>query len=134
MNGCKKIVTALLEHGSDATIMSKKNYTALDLAMYPHAKHLSDDYMYSNYGHVYIAKILKHHMVKIKAANLYAVNKDILSILSPIFGSQAEELSDFRNECEKEVASMKSEVINDNITLYDILNRKCTSISEVCKK
>ena len=92
--------------------------------MYPYGNWYGNDYVYVN-----IVKTLKHHMVKTKIANLYAVKNDIPSIPSPKFGTDDEELSDFQNECEKEIESMKNEVINDNITFYDILTRSVHQVA-----
>jgi hypothetical protein len=65
-----------------------------------------------------IADILKRHMVKMKAANLFLSEKNLRSI------SSNDEISDFQNECEEEIASMKSEkVSNTNVSFYDILTK-----------
>jgi hypothetical protein len=54
-------------------------------------------------------------IAEMKTANLYVSKKNLWSI------------SDIQNECEKEIASMKSEEIgNANASFYDILS-KCVS-------
>jgi len=65
-----------------------------------------------------IVEILKHHMVKMKTANLFLSKKNLLSV------SGNDEVSDFQNECEEEIASMKSENVgNANVSFYDILTK-----------
>ena len=165
----ENIVIALLEHGCDITLETKdgeSNYTALDLAL-DCIRSIRNDYRYNynpaigsdeyNYGYyktctyIHIADTLKREMVKMRIANLYAGNDDILSIPSYTISSFYAELgdfddgyegeteswynkrvrkerrmpiSDFKNECEKEIAVMKSEkVLNANITFYDILTK-----------
>ena len=144
----KEVVMALVEHGSDVTIMNKRNCTALDCAMSACKEHYEfslhpNAYMIQDFDfpddndrdYVNVIKILKRHMVKIEAANLYAVNKDILFrkdiFIIPItaFDGYNDELSDFQNECEKEIASMKGEIINDKITFYDILARSVRQVA-----
>ena len=49
--------------------------------------------------------------------------------IQPTFGGDDEELSDFQNQCVKEIVSMKIEVLNDNITLYDILTRSVRQVA-----
>ncbi|XP_076684312.1 uncharacterized protein LOC143377171 [Andrena cerasifolii] len=71
------------------------------------------------HAHAHIAEIIKCHMVMVKVANLYASNEDVLSN-----SSDDEDLSDFRDECEEEVANMKAEKIgNSNISFYDVLTK-----------
>jgi ankyrin repeat protein len=133
----KNIVTALLEHGSDVNIMSRDNRTALDIAVaiprtFEFLNYDSEDgYYYDDdddddgcfcvtfvYCNEIIAGILKHHMVKMKTANLYVSKKNLRSI------SYGDETTDFQNECEKEITSMKSEMIgNANVSFYDILTK-----------
>jgi ankyrin repeat protein len=120
--GHEQIVTALLEHGSDINVMSKDNLTPLDFAM---AGMRFDDFYDDFYdrgrrihGCGIIAKILKDHMVKMKTANLYVSKKNLWSIID------IEEISDFPNACEEEIARMKSEkVSNANVSYYDILTK-----------
>ena len=94
----KKVAIVLLDHGSDVTILSESNY--------PRS----------------FAEIFKRHAVKVKTANLYVKNRNLL------ISSDDEELSDFRNECEREVATMKSEKIG-NISLYDILTKGISELA-----
>ena len=134
--GRAQIVTTLLDHGSDITIMIKDTYTALDLAeagvrsFYSKRRNIRylfdyyDDYDPKNSAHAVIVKILKLHMVKLKAANLYARNQHLLSIISN------EKFSSFRNECEEEIISMKSENVgNANITFYNILTKGISQLA-----
>jgi len=126
--GHEHIVIALLEHGSDINIVSKGNRTVLDFAMA--GKHSfynksddSDDDGYYVLGHGIcacgiISDILERHMVKMKAADLFVSEKNLCSI------SNNDEISSFQNECEVELARMKSEkVSNTNVSFYDILTR-----------
>jgi hypothetical protein len=122
--GHKQIVIPLLEHGSDVNIMSKDNFTPLDFAgadnvdFYRTCHHplLSNRKM--------IADILKCHMVKMKTANLFLSEKNLLSI------SSSDEISDFQKACEEEIASMKSEkVSNANVSFYDILTKDMSQLT-----
>jgi len=82
------------------------------------------DYYYAYYydhdsdeGHG-IAEILKRHMVKMKTANLFLSEKNLLSV------SGNDGISDFQNECEEEIVSMKSENVgNADVSFYDILTK-----------
>jgi ankyrin repeat protein len=101
----EQIVIALLEHGSDINIMSKHNHTPLDYVR-GHGILSSES----------IAEILEHHMIKMKTANLFLSEKNLLSI------SSNDEVSAFQNECEEEIAGMKSEKVgNANVSFCDIL-------------
>lgn len=92
-----------------------------------------DDYDYDP-GHVFythidreadITQILKWHMIKVKTANLYASNEDLLTI-----SSDDEEMSRFQYKCEKEVASMKSERFgNSSISFYDVLTKGISQLA-----
>jgi len=90
-----------------------------------------DDYDYDYYVHgrgictcEIIADILEHHMVKMKTANLFVSEKNLRSI------SNNDEISDFQNECEEEIASMKSEkVSNTNVSFYDILTKDISQLA-----
>jgi len=71
-----------------------------------------------------IAEILKRHVVKMKTANLFVSEKNLRSI------SSSDELSDFQNECEEEIASMKSEKdSNANVSFYDILTKGISQLA-----
>ncbi|XP_076683796.1 uncharacterized protein LOC143376905 [Andrena cerasifolii] len=176
LKGQEEIVSTLLDHGSDFTITSRTNYTALGFAVRTfsdevfHNVDYDDDY---RCGYDYddedchistfanIADILKRHMIKLRTANLYTGNDDVLSIPSPPTSSDNEELSDsdseddeamecshekrvcmerriarnnFESKCEKEVARMKSKkFVNSNITFYDILTKGVTQLA-MCAK
>ena len=138
--GHEQIVIALLEHGSDINIMSKNNRTPLDYAVAGirsfynevHNYDSDDDDFYDHGINIStfeeIVMILKHHMVKKKAANLYVSRKNLQSI------SFDDELNDFQNECEAEIGSMKSENVgNADVSFYDILT-KDTSQLEMCAR
>jgi hypothetical protein len=72
----------------------------------------------------HIAMILKCHMVKMKTANLFLRKQNLLSI------SCSDEISDFQNECEEEIASMKSEKFsNANVSFYDILTKDTSQLA-----
>jgi hypothetical protein len=111
--GHEQIVIVLLEHGSDINIMSKNYHTPLDYVS----------------GHgigtcEHIAEILKHHIIKMKTANLFLSEKNLLSI------SSNDEISDFQNECEEETACMKSEKFsNANVSFYDILKKDISQLA-----
>jgi ankyrin repeat protein len=131
--GYEQIVRALLEHGSDINIMSKNYQTPLDFALgllrsfykkvnCRDSDDDDDDYYYVRGRGICvwetIADILKHHLVKMKTANLFVSKKNLLSI------SSSDEMSDFQNKCEEEIASMKTEKIsNANASFYDILTK-----------
>ena len=175
LKGQAEIVSALLDHGSDFTVRSKTNFTALGFAVKTfsdevfHTVDYDDDYR-CGYDYDYedchistyanIADILKRHMIKLRSANLYAGNDDVLSIPSPPTSSDDEELSDsdseddemkcsyekrvcrerrlarnnFRSKCEKEVARMKSKkFVKTNITFYDILTKDLRQLA-MCAK
>jgi len=132
--GHEQIVIALLEHGSDINIVSKDNHTALDFAMAGiHSfynkfdSYDSDDY-YLRRRRIraceIIADILKRHMVKMKAANIFVSKKNLLYI------SNNYEISDFQKECAEEITSMKSEkVSNANVSFYDILTKDISQLA-----
>jgi ankyrin repeat protein len=101
--GHEQIVIALLEHGSDINIVSKNNETPLDFVRMPSGP---------------VADILKCHMVKMKTAELFLSGKNLQSI------SNNDEISDFQNKCEEEMANMKSEKVgNAAVSFYDILTK-----------
>jgi ankyrin repeat protein len=126
--GHEETVEALLEHGSDINVMSKNNGTLLNFAVAGvrsfHNKsdtYFDDDYDDDDRGFCaceIIAEILKSHVVKMKTANLFVSKANLLSINSNY------KLSDYQNECEKEIASMKNEKFsNVNVSFYDILTK-----------
>ncbi|CAL1682579.1 unnamed protein product [Lasius platythorax] len=133
--GHAQIVTALLEHGSDINIISKSNHTPLDFAMagissfYNKVNSYDSDDNYYDPGRgicscEVIAEILKHHIVKIKTANLYVSGQNLLSFDSNY------EIRDFQNKCEKEMASMRSEKIgNSNTSFCDILTKSINQLA-----
>ena len=172
LKGQAEIVAALLDHGSDFTIVSKTNYTALGFAVKTFSDEVFDNVDYdddyrcgydyddedchiSTFAH--IADILKRHMIKLRSANLYSGNDDVLSIPSPPTTSDDEELSDsdsdddepmecshekracrerrvarnnFQSKCEIEVARMKSKKFaNTSITFYDILTKDVSQLA-----
>lgn len=105
--GHKQIVIALVAHGSDINIMCDDNETPLDFA---------NDFE--------IVDILKRHVVKMKIANLFVSKKNLLSI------SNNDEIGDFQNGCEEEIARMKSEKVgNANVSFYDILTKDVSQIA-----
>ena len=126
--GRLKVAIALLENGSDINIMSENNRTPLDFAMarirsfYNEVDNYSDDDYYDHGRDIRacekIVVIFKLHIAKLKTANLYVCEKNVLSI------SNNNEISDFQNECQKEIARMKSEkVSNTTVSFYDILTK-----------
>ena len=129
---CTEIVIALLDHGSDVTIMTEDSYTALDIAkagiesFYSRYDSDSDIFDHSMIAHETIAEVLKCHMIKLKTANLYACNQNVLSITA---SDEDELLSYFQDECEKEIASMKSEKIDANISFYNILTKGISQLA-----
>jgi len=122
--GHKQIVIALLEHSSDINIVSKNNRTPFDFAV----AGIYDVYRIYPDLHVstceMIADILKRHMVKMKTANLFISEKNLLSISSNY------EISDFQKACEEEIAIMKTEkVSNANVSFYDILTKGISQLA-----
>jgi hypothetical protein len=122
--GHKQIVIALLEHGSDVNIVSKDNKTPLDFAM---AGMRSSYYEVCSYdfkhGHG-VADILICHMVKMKTANLFVSEKNLLSV------SNNDEISNFQTKCVDEIASMKSEKTGSaNVSFYDILTKGISQLA-----
>ena len=131
------IVTALLDHGADVTIMTKSCYcnTALEIAKdgdesfnLTHNTYDSDDDDSFNAGrgrwhsdYESIVEILERHMIKLRTANLYASNPDLLRVDG--------NLSYFRDECEEEIASMKSEKVDANISFYNILTKGISQLA-----
>jgi ankyrin repeat protein len=125
--GHENVFTALLEYGADINIMSINNRTPLDCAMARiRSYYIERDNSYSDYYdhgrdiHAYerIVAIYERHVVKMKTANLYVSEKNLQSI------STNDEITDYQNECEIEIACMKSEEIsNPNVTFYDILTK-----------
>ncbi|XP_076684261.1 uncharacterized protein LOC143377154 [Andrena cerasifolii] len=167
--GHEEVVTALLEHGADITMKSKGCYTALrfvtdgiDLIRdnnygldYDFNFDFDYDYDYETSTYINIAEILKSHMVKMRAANLYAANDELLPIssgddepndsedyypdviyYSSVLVYRRERKgyrlsrSNLRSKCEKEIASMKSEKFaNTYITVYDILTKDVSRLA-----
>jgi hypothetical protein len=146
--GHEQIVVALLEYGSDINIVSKDNHTLLDYAMagirsfYDEVSSYDsdDDYCYHGRGICVcesIAEILKRHMVKLKTANLYVSDKNLLSmschhhwLYDRGWDLDWLSVSDFQKKCEEEIASMKSErVSNANVSFYDILTEDISQLA-----
>ncbi|MFP3035750.1 MAG: ankyrin repeat domain-containing protein [Wolbachia sp.] len=112
-----EVVVTLLEFGSDINITSRNNHTPLDHAMAGIRLFYSllDNYSSDDNGYYnpesgvcsceVTAEVLKRHIVKMKTANLYVSEKNLLSMIS------SGEISDFHDEYEEEIASMKSEKI-----------------------
>ncbi|TGZ53653.1 uncharacterized protein [Temnothorax longispinosus] len=139
--GHTEVVATLLEYGSDINITSRNNCTPLDYAMagiesfYRQLNNRfynydsDDDYCYYDPDRgICLCKVtaeaLKRHIVKMKTANLYVSKKNLLLM------SSSDEISDFKDDCEKEIASMKSEKINNaNISFYDILAKGTSSLA-----
>ena len=125
----EKIVRALLKYGSDINIMGDRNRTPLDFAMadicspfnrfYRYHFHFCNRFLSVGiHGHEIVANILKRQVIKIKTANFFVNERNLLSV-----GSN-DELSNFQKRCEKEIASMKSEKVgNANVSFYDILTK-----------
>jgi ankyrin repeat protein len=133
--GREKVAIALLENGSDINIMTENNRTSLDFAMarirsfYNEADNYSDDDYYDHGRDIRacenIVVIFKRHIVKLKTANLYVCKKNLLSI------SNNNGISDFQNECQEEIARMKSEkVSNTTVSFYDILTRGVNQLAK----
>jgi ankyrin repeat protein len=130
VNGLENIVTALLEYGSDINIMNSIDRTLLDYAMaginnnYPDSVDDDDDDYDPGYGMrtcEIVAENLERHMVKMKTANLYLCEKNLLDFSY---------FSNFQKECEKEIASMKSELVSDfKVTFYDILTKGVSQLA-----
>ncbi|XP_067625980.1 ankyrin-3-like [Eurosta solidaginis] len=133
--GHVEVVVTLLENGSDINITSKNNHTPLDHAeagvrsFYRQLNYSSDDYSdYDPDRGVSSCELtvdaLERHIVKMKIAKLYVSEKNLLSM------SSSGEISGFQDECEEEIASMKSEKINNlNISFYDILAKGTSSLA-----
>ena len=87
-----------------------------------HAAYYCDPRTISYFGNV--DSILKHHIVKMKTADLFVSEKHLRSI------SSDDEMSDFQNECVEEIARMKSEkVSNANVSFYDILTKDVSQLA-----
>jgi ankyrin repeat protein len=145
--GHEQIVVALLEYGSDINITSKDNRTPLDSAMagirsfYDEVNNIDsdDDYCCRGRGICVcesIAEILKRHMVKLKTANLYVSEKNLLFMSyhhwldNPGWDLDWPSVSDFQKKCEEEIARMKSEkVSNANVSFYDILTKDISQLA-----
>ncbi|WP_341817381.1 ankyrin repeat domain-containing protein [Wolbachia endosymbiont (group A) of Andrena carantonica] len=134
--GHEEVVTTLLEYGSDINITSRNNHTPLDSAMAGIRSFYSQLNNYDSDDDGYYdpdrgvcscevtAEALKRHIVKMKTANLYVSEKNLLSM------SISGEISGFQDECEEEIARMKSEKINNpNISFYDILAKGTSSLA-----
>jgi ankyrin repeat protein len=134
--GHVEVVVTLLEYGSDINITSRNNHTPLDHAMAGIRSFHSQLNNYSSDDDGYYdpdrgvcscevtAEALKRQIVKMKTANLYVSEKNLLSM------SSSGEISGFQDECEEEIARMKSEKINNpNISFYDILAKGTSSLA-----
>jgi hypothetical protein len=141
--GHEQIVIALLEHGCDINIMSKSNHMPIGYGMagvisfhngvgiyYDVDDYDQDSYYYNYYHHHHhqggrtisdcenVADIVTRIIVKMKSENLFVSKNNLLS------NSGNVERSDVQNECEEEIAGMKSEnVSNANVSFYDILTK-----------
>ncbi len=110
--GHEEVVTTLLEYGSDINITSRNNHTPLDSAMAGIRSFYSQLNNYDSDDDGYYdpdrgvcscevtAEALKRHIVKMKTANLYVSEKNLLSM------SISGEISGFQDECEEEIARM----------------------------
>ena len=169
--GHEEVVIALLEHGADITMKSRGWYTALHFVIdgMDIIRHINYGYDYNfdfdfdyDYDHqtatyINIAEILKSHLVKMRAANLYAANDDLLSVSSGDESNDSEEVfpeipediffnsvmvykrdrkgyrlirNQLQSKCEKEIASMKSEkFFNTYVTFYDILIKDISQLA-----
>ena len=123
----EKVVRALLEHGSDINIMCIRKRTPLESAVagiclpfvgvYRYNIHFYNGLLSAgSHGHEIVANILKCHIIKMKTANFFVNERNLLSVDSSY------ELSDFQKKCEEEIASMKSEKVG-NVSFYDILTK-----------
>jgi hypothetical protein len=125
------IFEVLLEHGADINIVNKHNRTPPDLAT------CRARYFGGNSSCQIIAENIKRQIVKMKNANLYVSEQNLQSI------SNNDELSVPVNECQQEIAKMKSEKIsNSTVSFYDILTKDISqlamyarneSIVQICK-
>lgn len=124
-----EIVQALLEEGPNVNITDNAGKTCLEVLLdfndvdsdfFDSDEFDSDDFDDTVYED--IVHILKFHTVKLKAANLY-VSENNLRCLR---GSDL--MYEFELECGKEIAMMKSEKINNNISFYDVLTKATRSL------
>uniref|UniRef100_T1HJB1 ANK_REP_REGION domain-containing protein n=1 Tax=Rhodnius prolixus TaxID=13249 RepID=T1HJB1_RHOPR len=139
--GRTEVVATLLEYDSDINVTCRNNRTPLDYAMagkrsfYSQLNNYdSDDYgseIYDyfdpnrrNRSYQVIVEAFERHIVKMKTANLYVSEQNLLSI------SSTSKISDFQGECKEEIASMRSEKIdNANVSFYDILAKDTSSLA-----
>jgi hypothetical protein len=97
--------------------MSNENETPLHFAV---TVDDDDEYFCDNFSIrcVLYPVILEHHIVKIKTANLYVSNENLRSV------SNGDVMREFQNECEEEIARLKSEKVgNATVSFYDILTK-----------
>jgi hypothetical protein len=127
--GHKHIVIALLEHGPDINIVSNNNETPVDVAVgritsfYRNLPKYIDN-LDEAINIINISYILKCHVVKMKTADLFVSEKNLLSV------SNNDQKSEIQIRCEEEIASMKCEKIsNANVSFYDILTKGISQLA-----
>ena len=105
-----EIVKVLLDHGADITIRTRTGWTAIDFAM------AGSDYFYSKCSddseddcsycvHEHILEILNCYVIQLKTAELYRKHQDLLLL----------------NNCEEEIARLKSGRLDANVSFFNIL-------------
>ncbi|XP_043466720.1 putative ankyrin repeat protein RF_0381 [Leptopilina heterotoma] len=144
--GNVEVVKILLEFGSDINIPNYDKRTPLNDAMKClefYNEHINDSDLlsgcesdsdsseYISLGpetrirrYLSVIEILKLHVIKLKAANLFVSKRNSFLV------NRNSEEKDFQDECEIEVASMKCEKISDsNISFYDVLEKNTNSLA-----
>jgi hypothetical protein len=136
--GSPEIVRFLLEFGADINSVDDAGKTALHIAC-----NYTEDGEFMGKGAI---SGLVHHIVKLKAANLFVSDQNLVyynqcfrllqttlllsnAIRFPSWCVSWQEFRDFQNECELEIASMKCEIIHAKLTFYDILVRSQGSLA-----
>ncbi|KAK2719493.1 hypothetical protein QYM36_005095 [Artemia franciscana] len=131
-------VDNILEGEADVNLISKNGCTALEecaaaMGLF-FSRPLKRYVIGESYSSaIYIATLdLIMHIIKMKAANLFVSEKNLLlqGIIAPLIGFPDEDLSEYENQCKREVEMMtKKKLHESNFSLYDVLTQETSCLA-----